>query len=152
VISSRSASYTTINLNYSLLILLLQLSVSPLTCRIPTLTMSSPPRAMQIHCSDHEFFTPLREILLSDSPTCSVTFSHRYITHCKSVVYKFSKDLGSLQNSKRQHGTLKEAINKYVLDKSHNTTLLLINGTLWYQLHVSATILAIVRLYSNLLR
>ena len=69
-------------------------------------------------------------------------------------------------------------INKYVLDISHNRTILLtlnlltttivappsnaskwqmgfnsafkglISGTPWYQLHVSATILAIVRLYS----
>ena len=43
-------------------------------------------------------------------------------------------------------------INKYVPNISHNTTILLISDTLWYQLHVSVTILAIVRLYSNLLR
>jgi len=45
-----------------------------------------------------------------------------------------------------------QTINKYVLGISHNTTILLISGTLWYQLHVSANILTIVRLYSKILR
>ena len=45
-----------------------------------------------------------------------------------------------------------DIINEYVQDIGHNTTILWIGGTILYQLHVSATILVIIRLYSQPLK